>query len=136
MDGGGGGGGGALWWWWCLCGVVGFSLFLLVNLVYLLYPTWKLRHVPCPPYLWGIGHLPLMVKEQAQVFVRLAQEYGPIYRCTVTCPCVSMGVYVCVFFFPLLLYISLSHLGFLACCLQLAPERKNLKNLDLGSDEH
>jgi hypothetical protein len=49
--------------------------------------------------------------------------------------CVYGCVCMCVFLSSLV-DISLSLLGFLTCCLQLAPECKDLKNLDLGLDEH
>jgi hypothetical protein len=63
------------WWGWA----VSLAMVLII-IVYLSWPAWKLQHIPCPPYMWGVGHLPLMMKEKAQVFVRLAREYGPIYR--------------------------------------------------------
>lgn len=58
---------------------VGMVIILAIY-VYLSWPTWKVRHVPAPPYIFGVGHLPMMVKEGADIFVRLAKEYGPVYR--------------------------------------------------------
>lgn len=58
------------------------------------------------------------------------QVHSHMPMCVYGCVCMR------VFLSSLVGHLSLSHLGFLACCLQLAPERKNLKNLDLGSDEH
>lgn len=66
---------GLTWWGWGVSLAIGLTIF-----VYLSWPAWKLRHIPCAPYTWGIGHLPLMMKEKAEVFVRLTKEYGPIYR--------------------------------------------------------
>ena len=63
------------WWGWALSLAMVFTIIF-----YLSWPAWKLQHIPCPPYMWGVGHLPLMMKEKAQVFVRLAKEYGPVYR--------------------------------------------------------
>jgi hypothetical protein len=58
------------------------------------------------------------------------QVHSHMPMCVYGCVCMR------VFLSSLVGHLSLSLVGFLACCLQLAPECKNLTNLDLGSDEH
>eukprot|EP01018_Ginkgo_biloba_P019347 Gb_36644 [translate_table: standard] len=48
--------------------------------IYERVPTWKVNNIPSPPSSWLIGHLPLLAKHGPDVFIRLARQYGPIYR--------------------------------------------------------
>lgn len=52
-----------------------------ILVLYVCYPIWAVKHIPCPPYtLPGLGHLLLFYKLKEEVFVKLARAYGPIYR--------------------------------------------------------
>ncbi|XP_024532645.1 cytochrome P450 711A1 isoform X1 [Selaginella moellendorffii] len=57
-----------------------FFVIVVTILIYLQWPAWKLSKIPAAPYISGLGHLPLMAKYQAGVFIKLAKQLGPIYR--------------------------------------------------------
>lgn len=49
-------------------------------LVYLYAPYWGVRHVPGPPAMPVVGHLPLLTEYGPDVFSILAKRHGPIFR--------------------------------------------------------
>eukprot|EP01018_Ginkgo_biloba_P019346 Gb_36645 [translate_table: standard] len=57
-----------------LC-IIGAAIY-----IYERVPTWKVNNIPSPPSSWLLGHLPLLAKHVPDVFIRLARQYGPIYR--------------------------------------------------------
>ncbi|KAG6552997.1 hypothetical protein Mapa_005334 [Marchantia paleacea] len=65
---------------WTGVGALGSLVFMVVIMVYYFYPTWKVRHIPVPPYTWFLGHIPLLTKHQALCWTMLAKDYGPMYR--------------------------------------------------------
>ncbi|KAJ4789092.1 hypothetical protein LUZ62_040338 [Rhynchospora pubera] len=57
-----------------------FISLTVCSIFYFYAPFWRVRHLPGPPTIPFLGHLPLIAKFGPDIFAVLAKKYGPIYR--------------------------------------------------------